>query len=201
MFGLFKKKTKLTTEIITNDFGKEERELLKESTAAFKAGDTEKAIALIDQVIESYKKNVGSVSFSVYKKKANYLYKSGKSDESWRLYNELITTFAEDYITLPQIYDEMRKQLEYEKRYKDALDKGILARLLSDRSRLVQNHKYQDNTFDVDMTWEDETKLEKLAAKAEVDWTLIQKALVEEYKTIDHNSDFMGIYLKIRELI
>ena len=193
---MFKKKNHSITQ---KSFISNEGELLKAATAAQKEGNIEEALSYIDKAIGSYsRKGELNNAFPAYKKKGTYLFKAGKRDEAWKLYNQLITIYATDYIFLPQIYNEMRKQLEKEKNFKEALDKALLSEILTRKSQIIQNAKYQNNSFDVDIKWEEDSILQKLSKKADVDWDNIKKILVQEYSKVNYQTNFIKIYEKIR---
>ena len=179
-----------------------EQELLKKSTAAQKENNVDLAIQYIDEAINSYlaKGELGN-AFPAYKKKASYLLKDGRGNESWTLYKDLINKYANDHIFLPQVYFEMSKQLKQEKKFKDALATAIYSEILRTRSQLIQNHQYQDNTFKIDYNWNNDKIFRDLSKKAGIDWEPIKEALIDMHRDINHKSDFNNIYLKIREVI
>lgn len=178
-----------------------EKELLKKATAAQK-DNVDLAIQYIDEAIALYLAKGELINaLPAYKKKASYLLKAGRGDQSWLLYKDIAAKYANNHILLPQIYLEMSKQLEQEKKFKDALSMALYSEMLITRSQLIQNHQYQDNTFKIDYAWENDNKYRKLCKKAGIDWEPIKETLINIYKNINHESDFNNNHLKIREVI
>ncbi|MEB1806587.1 MAG: hypothetical protein LPK26_04640 [Bacillaceae bacterium] len=182
-------------------------QLLKDSTAFYKEGSIEKAVQKIDEAIAIYKeRGEKSNEFPAVKKKCAYLYKNGKRDEAWGIYNEMLLYYGNpndltDIITVPQVYDEMRKQMEFEKNHLSAFEFALLSRLMKHRSQLKQNDYYKDNNFEVDMEWNDDNQFIKLANKANVSWEHIKELLIDEYKAVNHNTDFNKLFDKVKNLL
>lgn len=114
---------------VNDDLFRKYNELMKESTALKKAGKLEDAIGKIkDAYKEAQEKNL-TLTVKDYLKLPPYLQKSGKNDEAWKWFNDLIRASSSDPMSLSQIYEKMGLFREREKNPKDAIKYGMLSNM------------------------------------------------------------------------
>lgn len=120
---------------------KEESEIrdLKRRATTVKNEDINKAIQLMQQVVELEK---GEEVIASGIRLAKYLFKANRGEEAWKLYNELIVKTADikdkfiRYLKLMNIYQAMGQQLEQEGKYKPALRNYLIAAFLQKKADL-----------------------------------------------------------------
>gem|GEM_PF-1883596 len=176
----------------------ETEELLKKADIAFEEGNGNKAIKLIDKALDVYEEDEDvTVAFPLYKKKAYYLYQSGRNDEAWELYNTMYSKCDEKRILLAQLFDEKRKMLEFEMKYLGAIREAVMAKIYYDWTYLDKGREDE-----VDYEWTEDETFEELAKKAEKEhrWEEAREVLVEAYDDLE-NLDFPVVNKKVHTLL
>lgn len=103
------------TRINTDQFRKY-NDLMKESTALKKAGKLNEAVEKIKDAYKEAQEKGLTLTVNDYLKLPPYLQKAGKNDEAWAWFNDLIRSFANDPMSLSQIYGKMGLFREREKK-------------------------------------------------------------------------------------
>lgn len=182
--------------VITYD--EEAEKLLKVATIVFEDGEVEKSIKLIDQAIKIYDEDEEVFEvFPAFKKKARYLYQSGRNDEAWELYNILYHKCDSKRSLLAQLFEEKGKMLIYEQKHLVALREMIMAKIYSDWSYLDQGREDE-----IDYEWTEKEVFVDLAEKSDREnrWEEAQAVLVEAYDDLE-NLDFADVNLKVKKIL
>ncbi|NBG87123.1 tetratricopeptide repeat protein [Isachenkonia alkalipeptolytica] len=184
-------------EDLMDVFDDETENLLKKADIAFEEGEGDQAVKLIDKALDIYEEDEDVTgSFPLYKKKAFYLYKSGRNDEAWELYNHMYSKCDEKRILLAQLFNEKRKMLEFEGKYLGALREAIMAKIYYDWCYLDK-----DRSDEIDYDWTEDDSFNELARKAEKEhrWEEARQVLVEAYDDLE-NLDFPEVNKKVHTL-
>jgi len=179
-------------------YDEEAEKLLQEATVAFEDGDTENAIKLIDKAIKIYDEDEEVFEvFPAYKKKALYLYLSGRNDEAWELYNILYNKCDSKRSLLAQLFEEKGKMLIYEEKNLGALREMVMSKIYYDWSYLDQGREDE-----IDYDWTENEVFEVLAEKGgkEHRWEEARKVLLEAYDDLE-NLHFADVNLKVKKLL
>jgi tetratricopeptide (TPR) repeat protein len=179
-------------------FDPEAEKLLQEAGAAFEDGDTEKAVKLIDKAIKIYDEDEEVFEvFPAFKKKARYLYQSGRNDEAWELYNNLYHMCEPHRSLMGQLFEEKGKMLIFEEKPLVALREMVMAKIYFDWTYLDQGREEE-----IDYEWTENELFEKLAEKAarETRWEEARGILVEAYDDLE-NLAFADVNLKVKKAL
>lgn len=113
--------------LVNDDLFRKYNDLMRESTDFKKAGKFEEAVEKIKGAYkEAQEKNL-TLTVKDYLKLPPYLQKAGKNDEAWAWFNNLIRSFANDPMSLSQIYEKMGLFRERENNPKDAIKYRVLS--------------------------------------------------------------------------
>ncbi len=173
-------------------------ELLKKADIEFEKGYGDKAVKLIDKALVIYdEEDEVAESFPIYKKKARYLYQSGRNDEAWELYNFMYSKCDSQRKLLAQLFDEKRKMLEFEGKYSGAIREAVMAKIYYDWYYLDL-----DRGDEIDYEWTEDETFDELAKKADKEkrWAEARDILVEAYDDLE-NLDFPVVNKKVHTLL
>ncbi len=179
-------------------YDKEAEKLLQEATRTFEDGDWGKAIKLIDKAIKIYDEDEEVLEvFPAFKKKARYLYQSGRNDEAWELYNTLYHKCDSNRSLLAQLFEEKGKMLIYEQKHLVALREMIMAKIYRDWSYLDQGREVE-----IDYEWTENEVFVDLAEKSDREnrWEEVRAILVEAYDDLE-NLPFAEVNLKVKKVL
>lgn len=114
------------TRVNTDQFRKY-NDLMKESTALKKSGKFNEAVEKIKEAYKEAQEKSLTLTVNDYLKLPPYLQKAGKNDEAWGWFNDLIRSFANDPMSLSQIYGKMGLFRERENNPRDAIKYNVLS--------------------------------------------------------------------------
>ncbi len=172
--------------------------MLKKAHTAFEEGKGDQAVKLIDKALDVYEEDEDvTVAFPLYKKKAWYLYNSGRNDEAWELYNTMYGKCDSQRELLAQLFDEKRKMLVFEGKYLGAIREAVMAKIYHDWTYLDR-----DLDDEIDYEWTEDEIFEELAKKANKEhrWEEAKEVLVEAYDDLE-NLDFPAVNKKVHTLL
>jgi len=123
-----KDRVKFVTETrVDGDIFQKYNSLMKEATALKKAGEIGDAIEKIKEAYKEAQEKKLTLTIKDYLKLPTYLQKDRKNDEAWGWFNNLISAFARDPMSLSQIYKAMGLFRERENNRRDAIKFSVLS--------------------------------------------------------------------------